>query len=378
MGLLRRIWPDTALAMARLAAVILACASVVPSLPSNPGIGGTWRLAGSTGIALLVALYVTTFVRRRTFLMDPVMTAALIVVVGSSREDPDAIIGLCLGALTLLSMHSTFRQTIVRAVLVIGALLAGIALSPAAQAVGLRWNAEQNFALVPMLTMMALLNTAVNVLLQRQQRMAAREALLARTGLDLINVTDPDEVRRVVRGALGILCAEWPEHPALVVRRGSDGAEVEVALGALPALAGAAVPAQVVSGLPTTLTPVDDERGAVLDAVVGGVHRWHGLAFAAEQDDRLVLVAGRRIPVAFGDGLRAIATYWSLAETNCRVHAELGRRADSDQLTALYNRRWFLQRLAAARTATDGSSFDALLMIDLDDFKQVNDGYGHA
>jgi hypothetical protein len=321
MVLLRRIWPKTALAMVRFAALIFAGASIAPSLPAHPGLGVLWWLAGSAGIVLLVIVYVITFVRRRTFLGEPAVVAVLLVVIGSSREDPEAIIGLCMGALTLLSMHSTFGLAIVRLALIVGAMLTSIAISPAAQTVGLAWRAEQNAALVPILTLMALLNTAVNVLLQRQQRAAAREALLAKTGLGLVNVTDLHEVRRVVGDSLVALCAEWPEHPVLVVRRESEIAVVEVALGTTPGLVGAAVPASVVSGVPHTLTLLDKDQRSAVNALAGGAHTWRGMAFADERGGLLVLVAGRRIPPALRDGLHALGTYWSLAETSCRAHA---------------------------------------------------------
>ncbi|MGH7092994.1 MAG: PleD family two-component system response regulator [Stellaceae bacterium] len=52
----------------------------------------------------------------------------------------------------------------------------------------------------------------------------------------------------------------------------------------------------------------------------------------------------------------------------------------TDELTGLYNRRYVLAHLeeVAARVASGGGSFDvALMMFDIDHFKQVNDQYGH-
>jgi two-component system cell cycle response regulator len=55
------------------------------------------------------------------------------------------------------------------------------------------------------------------------------------------------------------------------------------------------------------------------------------------------------------------------------------RLAMRDPLTGLYNRRYALPQLAtvAARSREDGSQF-AVMVMDLDRFKQVNDRYGHA
>ena len=57
---------------------------------------------------------------------------------------------------------------------------------------------------------------------------------------------------------------------------------------------------------------------------------------------------------------------------------ELRRLAETDPLTALLNRRSFTEKANAAIAASeaDGSEI-ALIIVDLDHFKQVNDSYGH-
>ncbi|MRV72804.1 diguanylate cyclase [Duganella sp. FT92W] len=61
------------------------------------------------------------------------------------------------------------------------------------------------------------------------------------------------------------------------------------------------------------------------------------------------------------------------------LHADLAYAARYDELTGLPNRRLFQDRMqsAFARSRRDRSR-GALLFIDLDDFKRVNDDYGHA
>jgi diguanylate cyclase (GGDEF)-like protein len=69
----------------------------------------------------------------------------------------------------------------------------------------------------------------------------------------------------------------------------------------------------------------------------------------------------------------------ALAIDNAQTRARLELQAQTDSLTGLYNHRYFHESLRAELTRssrTHGSV--ALLMLDIDDFKKVNDVYGHG
>ncbi|HYZ48933.1 MAG TPA: GGDEF domain-containing protein, partial [Sphingomonas sp.] len=59
-------------------------------------------------------------------------------------------------------------------------------------------------------------------------------------------------------------------------------------------------------------------------------------------------------------------------------HLVLERQAQTDALTGLANRRGFMDALARATAADEGPVPLALLVIDIDHFKRVNDQHGHA
>jgi diguanylate cyclase (GGDEF)-like protein len=69
----------------------------------------------------------------------------------------------------------------------------------------------------------------------------------------------------------------------------------------------------------------------------------------------------------------------ALALDNAQIRARLEHQAQTDPLTGLYNHRYFHERLRAELT-TASRSHDAVsvLMLDIDDFKRVNDVYGHG
>lgn len=92
---------------------------------------------------------------------------------------------------------------------------------------------------------------------------------------------------------------------------------------------------------------------------------------------------GYSVPNAFTEGdlrlLSIIASQTAATIRELSLHRQLERLALTDGLTRVYNRRYFFARLReemarAARTKGNVT----LLILDVDDFKAVNDRYGHA
>ncbi|HEY3068990.1 MAG TPA: diguanylate cyclase, partial [Gaiellaceae bacterium] len=69
----------------------------------------------------------------------------------------------------------------------------------------------------------------------------------------------------------------------------------------------------------------------------------------------------------------------ALALDNAQVRETLELQAQTDSLTGLYNHRYFHERVRAELTrATRTHDSIAVLMLDIDDFKRVNDVHGHG
>lgn len=93
-------------------------------------------------------------------------------------------------------------------------------------------------------------------------------------------------------------------------------------------------------------------------------------------NNRLNIRWGHRRIVRVGDNLAV--TLQDISERK-EHESQLARLANEDSLTGLPNRHWFLNFVPVALArADDGDHGAALLFIDLDEFKQVNDTHGHA
>jgi diguanylate cyclase (GGDEF)-like protein len=113
-----------------------------------------------------------------------------------------------------------------------------------------------------------------------------------------------------------------------------------------------------------------------------------GLAFRAstllEQGSRaaglMLLVRGDR---DFTEGERQVlailSTQVSLLLDMIRAREKITNLADTDDLTGIWNKRYFRRQLPQEieRARTFGVPL-ALLLFDIDEFKQINDGFGHV
>jgi diguanylate cyclase (GGDEF)-like protein len=93
--------------------------------------------------------------------------------------------------------------------------------------------------------------------------------------------------------------------------------------------------------------------------------------------ESLLTMRWARIRIVRADSDLAI-TLRDISDTKAHV-AELERRGNEDSLTGLPNRHWTMNYLPRAiEHAAEGNAMLALLFLDLDGFKKVNDTMGHA
>jgi diguanylate cyclase (GGDEF)-like protein len=133
-----------------------------------------------------------------------------------------------------------------------------------------------------------------------------------------------------------------------------------------------------------TITRCEDRRHSFLRPLseIGSEFFWVWPVMPSERVEAILAVGYREAPAldpqvanCGNDFARRLAIALSKTARDERLH----RQAHYDPLTALPNRLLFLDRLNQELTsATAGLSRGALLYIDLDHFKRVNDSVGHA
>jgi diguanylate cyclase (GGDEF)-like protein len=85
----------------------------------------------------------------------------------------------------------------------------------------------------------------------------------------------------------------------------------------------------------------------------------------------------RRFHRGHADLVRDVAEVMQLGISHVEHLETLTRRATTDGLTGLSNRKTFMTRLAEELARLDGRHPCAVVMLDIDHFKRVNDSYGH-
>ncbi|MGZ6273401.1 MAG: sensor domain-containing diguanylate cyclase [Candidatus Limnocylindrales bacterium] len=132
----------------------------------------------------------------------------------------------------------------------------------------------------------------------------------------------------------------------------------------------------------------DAERDALREGRIGKAdgHEAHVAGvplLPAERGERIhglitVAVKGRSFSEHDHELLRSLVSQASLAFENVELHHQIQRQAVTDELTGLSNHGRFQKLLSNELEQVCRYSYPVgLIMLDIDDFKAVNDSYGH-
>jgi len=175
----------------------------------------------------------------------------------------------------------------------------------------------------------------------------------------------------------GELAAERMRVQDAIARFGDALAATHDPYALLPVIVESAVEATSAVGGRLVVEGKEIARAGDPDAG-GGPELEIPLESGAEQAMLLLAPAGPEFPEESRELANWLGSQAAVALENARLHRLVERQAVTDGLTELANRRQFEQALAGeiSRAERFGGML-ALILADLDDFKQVNDRYGH-
>lgn len=186
-----------------------------------------------------------------------------------------------------------------------------------------------------------------------------------------LRISTPIASRAVLVGVFGIVIAT-----IIVLRRGYAPARLLLLAWSAFLLGTAAFTLLAFGILPKNFaTEYGVQIGSALEMLLLSIALGHRYAALRNANQRIVAEANQKLERKVAQRTQEVrSTLLQLEEAHTRLR-DSSRR---DGLTGLYNRTWFHEGFRElARQAQDGDRPLAVLMIDLDHFKGINDRFGH-
>jgi diguanylate cyclase (GGDEF)-like protein len=379
---LRGVIPTGKLGQARFFTMLPAVAILVMMSPQilQSDVPAIRRVGGAVAILVLIAFVIGTYRRRLPFPGDWIIIPVLTVAAGSSLKDSMSAMGIAYGLLVGVSLYGSQLRTVLRTLGITAAVPLSLALHPMSLGRHLSWHDPGLLAVVPQLALVAALTRILYLSLAAQERTGEQQAVLVRTGSRLLGIRDVVEVHRLAAIAGRELAQLAPGTAAIFLVRDDDAATIVDAVGPIVDCGGRSVPARVLNGLDATDTVTTRQVTDGLDVLLElapDMRHWQAAGLTATDGEHYLLVGGRRpVPPEDFAMFRALGQQVAMAEASCLSRAHLHHQAHHDQLTGLPTRKLFFAKLTEA--VESGVPSVTILNIDLDNFKQVNDVYGHA
>ena len=330
----------------------------------------TGPLAAGSSL-VLIGSWIAGYRRDGSSLWLDLIDAAALCVFALSCPAPAVVFTFAFSALWYRSLYGSIR----RAMVTCGAYALGICV--ALPLWGLVPNgfpmpaAAPIVGTVPAMFLVTVVGRRLGSSLFLRAESARRDAALAATGTALLNARDRAEIYAATDRAAAEICAATPGLRSIGVFPDGRGSSVAYPNGAF-AEPPTALPAAVVEIAGDGRSGVVRDA-ALLDRAVGEVCDWIVIPSPdSDSNGYSLLGAPKRVPTEAVLAMTSLLNQAAFAMRNFRDRQCLTTQARTDVLTGLANRAAFTEALEHAAGPV------AVLFVDLDDFKAVNDRLGHA
>jgi diguanylate cyclase (GGDEF)-like protein len=324
----------------------VAClAAVLPRVALSGTAPPPARIAAAGAAVALGAWWLRRYRREGYPPWSAPLEAVALGVIGLGLHDWVDTLGLTCVCVAYRGLYGAWPHVVAYTLAVFAAATAAVALTEAGSLGAMLRQA-------PGVPVLALFTAVIAETTRRQERAAARERVFARLGTSLGTTTDARAVYRHTAEAAVRLLTGAPGAWAATVCSGAEGEEITAVAGPAPA------------SLYAGPCGVRAERFELLMAKV--------------RYGTLLVGADRPLPAEARPSLESLAAQASLGLAGAERSAALQYQAFHDTLTGLANRQLLREHLGRAMARARRGSPVAVLLIDLDGFRKINDTYGHA
>ncbi|ABS01927.1 diguanylate cyclase [Kineococcus radiotolerans SRS30216 = ATCC BAA-149] len=353
---------------------LLSALLLVPAIVHSAA--GATPLLFTAVVLALGCVWTHRYVTRRATLTADTTEALLLAAAVALSAPPTLALGFVFPGLWFRSVYGTGRQVLRHCTLVALGLAGGLPFWGLAPGHPGPVAAASILGCLPLayLTSIGARHLADGLFAREQGQ--RRDAVLSDLGRALLAVTDRQEIMDLGERAARDLTRITPGLASALVVTTPDGVAVRLALGAWdqpppPVLTDLVLPAQSPTG--GNPQPV---RSASLDLAAGRPGRWVAVPDQTREGSWLITGALERSAAEAVPAMHTAFTQVAMALVTSDAHLALRRQARTDALTGLANRTAFGEALD--RAAGDPTARFSVAFVDLDDFKAVNDGRGHA
>jgi diguanylate cyclase (GGDEF)-like protein len=309
----------------------------------------SWRIAAVAACAGLGWWFLRGYRRGRFPAWAAPVEGLALGVIGYGSHNWLVTLGLLFVTVSFRGLYGSWRQALALTV----SLFAGSVAATALTEPDVIGTFLQQTAGVPPL---ALFTAAVAETTRRQEQAAARERVFARLGSTLVTTLDRDAICRHAAEAARELLGGRPGGWAAIALKAPEGERVSITAGPVP----------------------PDLLGTAPGSQPLGVRAQLALQSEKFRYGSLLIGGDGPIPADVRPSLETLAAQTVLGLRNAESAEDLRHQAFHDNLTGLANRPLLRDHLTQALARARRGSPVAVLLIDLDGFKQVNDTYGHA
>ncbi len=357
--------------------VLLSLLLTLPGVLVSASRTGAVAAVATTGV--LVAAWVRRYVRRSAPPAIDLAEALAVLVLAAASPNPAVAFSFAFSTLWFRALYGSSRSVALYAVGMAAAMAGSIPLWHGVPGHTGALPAEQVLGPLPVLLLTVGVARHLALGLFAREQSQQRDAALADLGTHLLGVTDREEVYALAWRAAGEICTATPGLRVLVVSAQDDGLLVRGHAGEftdVPVLLPAALlPDALHASVAARVDVVPPADASSLTASCAVAH-WLCVPMPELPDGTMLLGHPGGVPCDGVVAIQSMMNQVALALRTSDAHQDLATQAHTDSLTGLANRAAF--GTALQRAVEQGSAPAALLFLDLDDFKTVNDRQGHA